>query len=98
MENKNETNDFMKFLNSSLGRFLLIGVITVLLLLPLSEVSSLIHERKYRAEEIKTEMRSEWGSNFDYSGIVLRIPLKNKKSPPIYSIFQKQRIANFRFK
>jgi inner membrane protein len=87
MENKpetvgnKETNEFMTFLNSSLGRFSLIGLLTAILLLPLSEVSSLIRERKYRAEKIKREMRMEWGADFDYSGVVLRIPLKNQKTP-----------------
>ena len=47
----------MKFLNSSFGRFLLIGFITLLLLAPLVRVIVLIEERKERAEEIKTDIR-----------------------------------------
>lgn len=74
-----ETSNFMKFLNSSFGRFLLIGFITLLLLAPLVRVIVLIEERKERAEEIKTEIRSEWGNNFKYSGIVLRVPVKTGK-------------------
>lgn len=76
---KKETSDFMKFLNSSFARFLLIGIITLVLIAPLSSVMALIRERKYRAEEIKSEIRNEWGSDFTYKGLVLRIPFKNEK-------------------
>src|SRR4051794_23233048 len=77
---KIETNDFVKFLNSSFGRFLLIGLITLVLIAPLSSVMALIRERKSRAEEIKDEIRNEWGTSFTYQGLVLRIPVKNKKN------------------
>lgn len=76
---KKETNDFVKFLNSSFGRFVLIGIITLLLIAPLSTVMALIRERKYRAEEIKDEIRNEWGNDFTYKGLVLRIPVKKTK-------------------
>lgn len=75
-----EPNEFIKFLNTSFGRFLLIGMITLLLMAPLVQVISLIRERKHRAEEIKEEIRNEWGSDFIYKGLVLRIPIKNDKT------------------
>lgn len=85
--NKPETNGFMKFLNAPFGRFLLIGTITILLLAPLARVIFLIEERKDRAEAIKEEIRSEWGSDFLYKGLVLRIPLKTNKAEKRYHFF-----------
>ena len=85
--NKSETNGFMKFLNAPFGRFLLIGTITIILLAPLARVIFLIEERKDRAEAIKEEIRSEWGSDFLYKGLVLRIPLKNHKAGKRYHFF-----------
>lgn len=85
--NKAETNGFMKFLNAPFGRFLLIGTITIILLAPLARVIFLIEERKDRAETIKEEIRSEWGSDFLYKGLVLRIPLKNHKTGKRYHFF-----------
>lgn len=85
--NKPEPNGFMKFLNAPFGRFLLIGTITILLLAPLARVIFLIEERKDRAETIKEEIRSEWGSDFLYQGLVLRIPLKNHKAGKRYHFF-----------
>lgn len=85
--NKPEPNGFMKFLNAPFGRFLLIGTITILLLAPLARVIFLIEERKDRAEAIKEEIRSEWGSDFLYQGLVLRIPLKNHKAGKRYHFF-----------
>ncbi|TSJ45010.1 cell envelope integrity protein CreD [Fluviicola chungangensis] len=81
---KQEPNGFMKFLNAPFGRFLLIGTITIFLLPPLARVIFLIQERKDRAETIKEEIRSEWGSDFMYKGLVLRIPLKNSKQHLFY--------------
>ena len=85
--NKTETSGFMKFLNAPFGRFLLIGTITIILLAPLARVFFLIEERKYRAEAIKEEIRSEWGNDFLYKGLVLRIPLKNAKAGKKYCFF-----------
>ena len=85
--NKPETNGFMKFLNAPFGRFLLIGTITIILLAPLARVIFLIEERKDRAEAIQEEIRSEWGSDFIYKGLVLRIPLKTNKAEKRYHFF-----------
>ncbi|MDR0803409.1 cell envelope integrity protein CreD [Fluviicola sp.] len=85
--NNKETGNWVKFLNSSFGRFLLIGFITLLLLAPLARVIWLIKERKERAEEIKNEIRSEWGDDFNYSGIVIRVPVKTGKPQTGYLFF-----------
>jgi inner membrane protein len=85
--NKPETSGFMKFLNAPFGRFLLIGTITIILLVPLARVIFLIEERKDRAEAIQEEIRSEWGSDFLYKGLVLRIPLKTNKAGKRYHFF-----------
>jgi len=77
--NNKETNEFVKFLNSSIGRLLLIAGLTIVLLIPMINVTSLIRERQNRALDIKSEIRSEWGGNFNYKGLVLRIPVKNSK-------------------
>ncbi len=91
---KAETSDFMKFLNAPFGRFLLIGTITIILLAPLARVIFLIQERKDRAETIKKEIRSEWGSDFMYKGLVLRIPLKNNKSKKHLFFFPENEVTN----
>ena len=84
---KKETSNFMKFLNSSFGKFLLIGFITLLLLPPLVRVFILIEERKERADEIKNEIRGEWGNDYHYKGIVMRIPLKKKSDSKTRYLF-----------
>lgn len=91
---KQETSNFMKFLNSSFGRFLLIGTITFILLIPLARVFFLIQERKDRAETIKEEIRTEWGSDFIYKGLVLRIPIKNDKTKKYFFYFPEREKTN----
>lgn len=80
--NPNETSGFMRFLNSSLGRFLLIGFLTLVLLIPLVRVMMLIEERKDRATATKMQMEMEWGGDFTYGGMVMRVPHKNEKKHP----------------
>lgn len=85
--NKPETNEFMKFLNAPFGRFILIGTITIILLAPLAQVIILIRERKGRADTIREEIRSEWGGDFLYNGLVVRIPLKGNSAGKKYCFF-----------
>lgn len=93
--NSKEANEFVKFLNTSLGRLILIGSLTIILLIPLTNVSSLIHEREYRAETIKDNICLEWGSNFYYKGLVLRIPVKNSKSKKYRFFFPENEKTTF---
>lgn len=94
-EDGQSPTNFMKFLNSSFGRFLLIGLITLLLLAPLSSVMALIRERKNRAEETRNEIRNEWGNDFRHKGLVLRIPVKSKKEKKYIFFFPEHEKTNF---
>lgn len=89
-----EINGFMKFLNSSFGRFVLIGSMTIILLIPLARVFFLIQERKGRAESIKEEIRSEWGTDFSYRGIALRIPFTDGKKKTAYFFYFPEQETN----
>lgn len=91
-----EPSGFMKFLNAPFGRFLLIGTITIFLLPPLARVIFLIEERKERAESIKEEIRSEWGNDFIYKGLVLRIPLKKSGNKKFVFFFPEDEKTNLR--
>ncbi len=71
-----------RFFFTTFGRVLVIGVITLILLIPLARIFFLIEERKNRSEEVAQKMNDEWGSEFNYNGMVIRVPLiKTTKVP-----------------
>ena len=68
-------NDFMKFMSSHTARFLIVGILTVILLIPLSQIQSLISERKMRQDSVTEQLKTEWGDEVVYYGLVLKVPV-----------------------
>jgi len=75
---------FMK--NSNLGHFLhysvtlrvvIIGVISLLLLIPVSMVRSVISEREYTRQNAIAEISQKWGESQTIAGPVLSVPYKS---------------------
>lgn len=65
-------------LNESVGlKLLLIGVLTLILLLPSSWVQSLIYERQNRSDEVVKELAEKWSGNQIIESPVLQIPIKS---------------------
>ncbi len=69
---------FRKFMRSHTARFLIIGLITLILLIPLFQVKLLIRERGYRQRIVENQISKEWGGSVEYSGIVLKIPIADR--------------------
>jgi len=57
-------------------KFIMIGVLTLLLLIPLEFIKELIRERKFRQEEMVQEVNNKWGSDVYIYGPVLKLPYK----------------------
>lgn len=55
-------------------KFIVVGIIILLLLIPKSMVRSLIYERKSRQTEVEREISNSWSENQVISGPVLSIP------------------------
>lgn len=70
-----EPNDFQKFMRSHTARFLIVGVISILLLLPLEQIRFLIEERKTRQLLVTEQLKTEWGDKVSYYGLVLKVPV-----------------------
>jgi len=71
----NEPNDFQKFMRSHTARFIIVGVITAVLLIPLQQIDFLIQERKLRQAEVTEQLKTEWGDEVSYYGLVLKVPV-----------------------
>ncbi|WP_199250913.1 inner membrane CreD family protein, partial [Flavobacterium sp. I-STPA6A] len=51
---------------SSTAKMILVGILTLVLLIPLSLVQNLISERSLRQKEVVTETTSKWGGKIAF--------------------------------
>ena len=65
--------------NSISLRLFIVGVLTLILLIPLEFVKDLINERANRQKEMMAEIGNKWGNELLISGPVLKIPYKTFK-------------------
>jgi inner membrane protein len=60
-------------------KLLLIGALVIVLLIPSFMIQFLIHERKQRNDEAKSEISSTWGAIQTLGGPVISVPVKKTK-------------------
>lgn len=68
-------NGFSKFMRSHTARFIIVGIISLLLLVPLSQLGFLIEERQERQNDVVDQLKTEWGGPVAYYGIVMKVPV-----------------------
>lgn len=64
------------FFQSTTARVIMVGLLTLVLLIPLEYVRSLINERARLQEGVADEMTQKWGGNVYFYGPVLKVPYK----------------------
>ena len=69
-ENQNKFN----FFQSNTAKIIMVGILTLLLLIPLEFVKDLITERAQRQEEVISEINDKWGESVFLYGPILKIP------------------------
>lgn len=62
------------FFQSSTAKILMVGLLTLVLLLPLQYVKALIFERSERQKEVVNEINSKWGGQVYFCGPILKVP------------------------
>ena len=65
------------FFQTTTAKMIMVGMLTLVLLLPLSYVSSLIEERSIRQKEVVDETSQKWGTSVYFYGPILKIPYKD---------------------
>ncbi len=73
MENYNAPKTFWQ---STTAKMMMVGVLTLILLIPLSFVKDLISERSKRQQEVIAETSAKWGERIYFYGPILKIPYK----------------------
>ena len=69
-ENQKQSN----FFQSNTAKIILVGLLTLVLLIPLEFVKNLISERATRQKEVINETNDKWGQNVFFYGPILKVP------------------------
>ena len=93
-QQKQNTKKFGHWLKTSItARLIMVGILTLLLLVPLSLIESLIYERSQRQQKVVSEINQKWGNEVLIYGPILKIPyftykektFKNKNTKKVYT-------------
>ena len=93
-KNQNNQNKFLGWIKSSLTiKMIIVGILTLILLIPLSYINDLIDERQDRQQSVVEDINQKWGEEVLLYGPVLEIPYityievikKNAETKAIYT-------------
>ena len=62
------------FFQSNTARMIMVGLLTLILLIPLALVGELVDERAGRQHEVIDEINQKWGESIYFYGPILRVP------------------------
>lgn len=64
----------VRFFQSATAKIIMIGLLTLVLLIPLAYIQNLIIERAQRQESVVNEINKKWGESIYFYGPVLKVP------------------------
>ncbi len=78
MENQeNQITPKTNFFQSATAKMIMVGLLTLVLLIPLFFVQDLISERSRRQKEVVSEVSELWGKDIEFYGPIMKIPYKS---------------------
>lgn len=75
------------FFQSTTAKMIMVGLLTLVLLIPLFFVQDLISERSQRQKEVVAETTSKWGESVYFYGPILKIPYKDPITNQVENAF-----------
>jgi inner membrane protein len=75
------------FFQSTTAKMIMVGLLTLVLLIPLFFVQDLISERSQRQKEVVAETTSKWGESVYFYGPILKIPYQNPITKQVENAF-----------
>ena len=77
MENQTQNNSQKNsFFQSTTAKMMMVGLLTLILLIPLFFVQDLILERSQRKQEVVSEVSQLWGKDVYFYGPIMKVPYK----------------------
>lgn len=86
MENQ-ENQPKQSFFQSTTAKMIMVGILTLILLIPLAIVQDLITERSQRQKEVVSETTSKWGESVYFYGPILKIPYQDPITKQVENAF-----------
>ena len=80
METQFQQEPKVSFFQTTTAKMIMVGILTLVLIIPLALVQELILERSQRQKEVITETTSKWGSSVYFYGPILKVPYKDPMS------------------
>lgn len=74
---ENQAPEPKGFFQSTTAKMIMVGLLTLVLIIPLVFVQELISERSLRQKEVVSETTSKWGESVYFYGPILKIPYKD---------------------
>ena len=74
---ENQAPEPKGFFQSTTAKMIMVGLLTLVLIIPLVFVQELISERSQRQKEVVSETTSKWGESVYFYGPILKIPYKD---------------------
>jgi len=72
-----QPNKFLKWIKTSTtARMIMIGILSLVLIIPLTFIEDLIRERSSRQEAVVNEISKQWGNEVVIYGPILKVPYK----------------------
>lgn len=69
-----ENSETKTFFHSTTAKMIMVGLLSLVLLIPLFFVQDLIHERSQRKKEMANEVADLWGKDIIFYGPILKVP------------------------
>src|SRR5690606_23418382 len=95
--------NFTSIFQSTTARLIMVGLLTLILLIPLAIVNDLIHERAQRQKEAVNEINSKWGREVFVYGPILKVPYTTYVENKVFNdqnqtmTTERQAIQNFAY-
>ena len=80
METHFQQEPKVSFFQTTTAKMIMVGILTLVLIIPLALVQELIVERSQRQKEVITETTAKWGSSVYFYGPILKVPYKDPMS------------------
>ncbi|CAM3975634.1 cell envelope integrity protein CreD [Flavobacterium cucumis] len=77
METPMQQEPKVPFFQTTTAKMIMVGLLTIILIIPLALVQELIVERSQRQKEVITETTAKWGNSVYFYGPILKVPYKD---------------------
>lgn len=77
METPMQQEPKVPFFQTTTAKMIMVGLLTIILIIPLALVQELIVERSQRQKEVITETTAKWGNSVYFYGPILKVPYRD---------------------